>query len=495
MKRKRKHLILFVTGALLLMIFSGGCATTPTHSATWQDPTERFEVSVNRLIENLIATEKHSPGEMAPAAIMPGSLKTGTKFTRLEELIMERLSLRLREKHNMYSLSRQNWFEFREGRPLTFQNLPFAERDHMRNLVVYEVRISADEVLKKMKVHSIASDADGRAVPGLVADTVLEFERESPARKLYNSKPQTNPFPEGLEERPYVSLDRLAFSLAAELTDAHRTGISAGGAKAADTEVRVLLYAKPSGGIASGLVNPIQNSLQQAIVGNRGFACAVSREDFGPAFKQIDFYKKHKSIFEMEESKFTAGTVLLMADVSKHPDGDKIGVALRAIWRVTPLETAAGDLIPTNVAGTYLSGFTAKAYLSRSAVKIAYGPGKVTKTIPATEQEKAEPPKVEPIWTGPPRDMDVCFYKFTEVYRKRIYSTLNKAPGVTDVRRVDALCQGQKECLCYELTYHGSSEKLSAWLDENLRTARAREFKIVHKGEGLLELHFTGGFD
>lgn len=484
--------------AVLVIVFSSGCVGTTTQKEP--SPEEIFDTSVRKLVSDLISQQTHTPAEMAPAAVMSGSLKTGSSYTRLEEYIMEQLSLELRKSHNIHKLSRQNWFEYREGRPLSFNGLPAKQRELIESLIVYEVGVSRDEVLKKLKVHIVASDANGRSVPGLVSNTDLDFEPGLPAQRLYVAMPDKNPFPEGLEERPYRSIDRLAYSLSAELADAYRAGISADDQVPKDSEVRVLLYTNPTRAVSSGLIQRMQDNLQQAIINIRGFSCAISKKDFGPAFHQIDFYKKRESIFEMEESRLTAGTVLLMTDVFRHQQGDKIGLAVRAVWRVTPLETESQELIRTNVAGTYLSGFTAKAYLDRRAVKVAYKrvkPVPIPKTPgykPApVEKEKPEPPKYE--YTGPPQDLDVCFYKFNEVYEKRIYPVLSNAPGITDILKSDEMCEELKPCLCYQLVYEGNMETLSAWLTENLRTSTVLPFKLKPKGEGRLEVHFTTGFE
>lgn len=499
---------------LLVLIFLAvlvtGCAGTSPRTTAAPTPEEKFDAAIQDVIDAVIAAQSHTLAEVSPAAVMPTSLKTGTEFTRLEELVMERLTLELRKRHDVYALSRQNWFEFRENRPLSFFNLPLAERNHFRNLVIYEVGVSADEILDTARVHITASDADGRAVAGIVADTELDFTTDSPAGRLYGAKPKTRLYPEGLEERPYVSLDRLSFSLAAELADAYRTGITAGDQPVAGDEVRVMLYARTARNISAGLGQAIQDALQQSIVANRGFTCAVSEEDFGPAFHKIDFYRQNKSIFELEETKFSAGTVLLMADTAFHPDGDKIGIALRAIWRVSPLESEAGELIPTNVTGTYLSGFTAKSYLLSSAIKVRYPKPDATRlatsgdaTQTATSAKVAGTETTESsgrqesayIREMPARDTDVCFYKYTEVYEKRIYPVLSRAPGVLDIRRNQTLCEDGSRCLCYELGYQGTPESLEAYLRQNLRTSEVVPFRLVPKVEGRLEVYFHGGFE
>ena len=472
---------------LLLAILTGGCAGTSKQKWGGFDPAEldRFDARINALIDDLLASQDFTPGELAPAAVIPGSLKSGTRFSRLEEIVIERLTMKLRKRKGLHTLSRQNWFEFREGRPLTFMDQPPGQRRLLRNLVVYEVGVSADQTLKQVNVHIVAADADGRALPGVVAETILDFAPHSLSRRLYFEKPHANPFPEGLEERPYASLDRLTFSLAAELADSYRNGLSAGEQTAANQEIRVLLYSRPLSRQSSrGLVRAIQDSLQQAIVSNRGFTCVVSEKDFGPAFDQIDFYQRNRDVFEIEETRFAAGTVLLMADISRHTHGDKIGVALRALWRTSPLETTTGELIPTNVAGTYLSGFTAKAYLSGDSSMGYFRTDTVKKVIPPTSYHDATPA----------RFLDVCFYEFTEVFKKRIYPVLANAPGVSEIKRINEVCDSLSGCLCYELLYNAPLEVLCDWLSQHLRTSQVLAFWLVPKGDDRLDVYFDGGF-
>ncbi len=90
-------------------------------------------------------------------------------------------------------------------------------------------------------------------------------------------------------------------------------------------------------------------------------------------------------------------------------------------------------------------------------------------------------------------DVSTCFYDFTDVYKKRIFSVLKSAPGAHYVTRVDDYCKG--DCLCYELEYDGSIESLETWLTDNLRTNKVLEFKLVRKGNRRLEAYFQGGFD
>jgi len=483
------HLLRTVLCIVPFLAMLAGCAGVPVRTVE----QDSFEEKLALLISHAMSIQARSPYEMAPAAVMPGSLRADKRFSRLEELVMERLSMSLRKQTDFYSLSRQNWFEYREGRSLTFMDQPVDRQRLLRNLIVFEVGASSDRVLQQIRVHIVGIDADGRAIPGAVAEASFDSGSQSVARRLYNDRPAASPFPEGLEERPYASLDRLTFSLASELADAYQNGMSAGKEMASAEEVRVVLYSSPlSGGVSRGLVEAIQDSLQQAIVSNRGFTCAVSQKDFGPAFRQIDFYRRNPLVFEMEDSPLTAGTVLLVSDVFKSRYNDRVGVAMRALWRASPLETATGNLIPTNVAGTYLSGFTAKAYLAGDPVR-----GNDRAAQARVSPEELASYRVDGslgIWPGPARDMGVCFYEFTTVFQKRIYPVLSRAPGVTGIRRADELCSDAKGCICYELCYSGSVEDLSSWLHKNLRTSEVLPFRLALGGGGRVNVYFDGGF-
>ena len=400
--RTRKLAWLF--SAILIALLVHGCAATSVQETVY-DPRSEFDRNLDELMANLLDSEHNTIAEIAPAAVMPGSLRAGTRFSRLEEIVMEKLSMRLRQNHDVCKLSRQNWFEFREGRPLDFKDKPYTQRHYFRNLVVYEVKVSADDVLAKATVNIVASDADGKSVPGVMGACDLDFDYGAPARQLYLAEPATNPYPEGLEERPYDSLDRLAFSLAAELADSYRTGLSADGRKPSDREVRVLLYNKPPVDVGPTIAYNIQNALQQAIVSNRDSPAWSARRISDLLSSRSTSTAAITTFSILRKPSSRAGTVLLMVDALRHSDGDKVGVALRALWRVGPLESESGDLIPTNVAGTYLSGFTAKAYLysdnigmpvvARPPARTVYAPPeRKVYTPPRTQNVHAEYPNL-----------------------------------------------------------------------------------------------------
>jgi hypothetical protein len=370
MKPNDKPIVSNVLIAITLFGFIlAGCAGQTVQKAELTSERQ-FEMNMKRLVEDVDALKSNTPMELVPVVVMPGSIKTGLSINRLEEYVMDQLQLRLRKQHDIYTLTRQNWFEYRESEPLGFNHHSKPLRDTPDYLVIYEVGASIDEVLKKIKVHIVATDLAGNAIPGVVAEADFDFYSGAPAHGLYHTRSTKNLFPEGLEERPYQSIDRLAYSLSTELTEAYRYGLTAGDQTPNHNEVRVALYVNPPENVSPSTVRWIQDSLQHSIVSRRGFTCAVSRKDFAHFFRQIDFYKMHKKLFQLEESPLAAGTVLMMVDIFKHPEADKVGVALRAVWRVNPLESNEDKIIKANVAGTYLSGFTAKAYLKAAPKSI-----------------------------------------------------------------------------------------------------------------------------
>ncbi len=489
---KALRFLLLASLALLLTACAG---MTPVDYAPTQ--AERLlDQRVDLLLDDLLSDQRFSSSEMAPAAIVPGSAMQGEYFSRLEELLCERLETRLRESHDIFKLSRQNWFELRAGHALSFQNQPLDRRQRLRSAIIYQVEIAADTVLDRVNATITARHADGQGLTGVVASGPLGFGQESLARQLHYAAANRNPFPEGLEERPYSSLDRLAYSLSSELSEAYRNGLRVGGQKVADHEVKVLLYTTSSH-YPTGLTQEIQNALQQALISRQGFTCVVSRQDFGPALQQIDFYQWHSQLFKpVELPQFEPGTVLLMVDISQPTKPGTLSLAMRAIWRTDPLEDQHGNLITEDGSGTYVSGFTAKAYFEGDQLRYRYGTKPQT-TVHKRRVKRADPNIVhrarEP-WSGPSTDLNLCFYDFTETLRDRIYPVLNQAPGVTWLRRADELCDRDSDCLCYEIWYNGTREDMSAWLKQYLRTSKSVNFRLTSNGPGRIEVHFDGGF-
>lgn len=493
MLRNRSRGLAAVMVMLLAGFFLSGCAG-------WSRPKpviapkekSRFEERVDRLIQSIVNKQEHTHAALSPVAVLPGSLKSADRYTRLEEIVMERLEQRLIKNNELITLSRQNWFAFREERPLDFFYTRGYTPSDMRHLVLYVVNIAADDVMEDLWVTITAYNSENRAIAGLSAAERFPFGPQRPARTLYESDPLRIPFPEGLEEAPYASIDRLGYSLAGELADAYRTGITAGGAVAADREINVLLHVNTRSGVNEGLAENIESALQQAVVANRGFTCAVSRSDFGPLFEQIDFYQSRPRAYNVEDPQFQAGTIFLMAEIFPHRTDESVGVALRAVWRVDPIEDASGAFIPEAAAGTYVSGFTAKSYLLASL------PGsKASATADDSPREDISTEKEITASDAPLTTYTLCFQGFDAPVRREIYPAISGVPNLASLKRADDACATEGTSVGYILKSRSRPEALETWVRENLRTSGGRvvPFRIHTRSDEVLIFDYNGGFE
>ena len=339
-----------VTLLLILMVLQG-CATLK--------PRQTFNNEADEVIQQVLKQSARSLRPMQSVAVVSAAARNGQPVNRLEEAMVEKITNRLKREQRLYRLTRQNWFELREGRPLTFSGHSAANQTLLQQLMIFEVRGIDEPLLENVRVQITATDATGRDVVGIMAEKEFTDADSQPWRKLFAKPAKNNPYPEGLEEHPYTSLDRFSYSLASELTDSYRTGVQAGGESIADRDINVVLYSKHN--TPQSLA--IQNAVQQAIIAQQGFTCSLSQSDMGAAFNQLEQYRGNPSVFSMEQVEFSAGTVLLMLDVIPSAS-ETVSAALRGVWRVSPMETKNGRLIPSNYSGSYLSGFTAKAYLT-----------------------------------------------------------------------------------------------------------------------------------
>jgi hypothetical protein len=256
-------------------------------------------------------------------------------------------------------------------------------------------------------------------------------------------------------------------------------------------EVRVQIAAHPRPGVSEKKSQAIVRALQQAVIANRGFTWVLSPEDFEPAIARIDFYRRHESLFDLEENNLTAGTVLLLVDIFPHrPDGT-LGIALRALWRVDPLTDQQGDFIPTNVAGTYLTGFTAEAYLAAAVTPPALarpGADLLEKNLLKTQ---SWPAGLATEAAG------VCFVDFPEVHARRISSILAGMPGARSPFEAAELCGEALSCRCFRLAREEiAADEMERWLRNNFRLNGVVPYRVIRPtaGGGVLVRH-TGGFD
>jgi hypothetical protein len=360
MEKKIVKEIIILTSVLFMAVFFTGCSQ---HVVKPQLKSQ-FDQKIENLVSETIKGCKAQVIQIAPAAIVSKAVLDGKPYSRLDEIIIQRLETRLSSEREIVNLSRENWFELREAKPLSLKGHSYAHSDFLEDSVVFIVDVEPDGVFEQIKVAITANNSDSRKIPGIKAKTLLEYKKESPGTMLLKEPAKSNPLPAGLKENPYASMEQLCYSLASELSSSLKRGVKSGKYKAFDDEIQVVLCSSSFKSTDPMFKSALIQELQQALVSMDGMTSAVSREDFKPVFSQIDFYKQNDGFFEKDNEKFKPGSVLLMAETKSHRYSDLKHVALRAVWRVTPLKDKNGEFIPQNSAGTYVSGFTSRAWFN-----------------------------------------------------------------------------------------------------------------------------------
>lgn len=363
MRNMTRKFLFLILSAIILLGF--GCRKSTVQP---QLKTE-FDRNIDELVGRTVESCRAKMAEIAPAAVVSHNALSGKSYTRLDELISQRLTGKLSSDREVIELSRENWFEFKESRPLSFKGHSSAHYDLMENIVVFVIDVEPQPVFDRIRVSITAKDSKLRPIPGVKGQAMLEYFKESPAAILFNTAANSNPLPAGLEENPYTSMEQLSYSLASELSYAVERGVKAGVYKASDEEIQVVLCSRNFSGGNPMFKHALIKELQQALVSMDGVTSAVSRDDFAPVFSQIDFYKRNHPIFESDNEKLKPGSVLLMAETKN--TGNKNQVALRAVWRVTPLKDKDGVFIPDNSSGTYVSGFTSRAWFKGAVPEVS----------------------------------------------------------------------------------------------------------------------------
>jgi len=363
MRKTTKKVVLSIF--LLLILFCFGCQK----STLKPQLRSEFDRNIDKLVLQTVESCRAKLAEIAPAAIVSGNALNDKSYTRLDELISQRLMQKLSSDREVIELSRENWFEFKESRPLSFKGHSSARYDLMENIVVFIVDIEPDSIFDQIKVSITAKDSKSRPIPGVQGQAKFKYFKDSPGTILLNTAANSNPMPQGLKENPYNSMEQMSYSLASELSYALERGVKTGEYKASDQEIQVVLCSKNFTGRNPLFQQALIQELQQALVSMDGMTCAVSRDDFAPIFSQMDFYKRNDHVFEGDVEKLKPGSVLLMAETKTSDNKDQ--VALRAVWRVTPLKDKTGAFIPDNSAGTYVSGFTSRAWFEGSVPKVS----------------------------------------------------------------------------------------------------------------------------
>ena len=412
---------------------------------------QHFEEQVDALVKSVVAKQYGTKGEFAPVAVVPGAIKHGVPYTHLEEVVGNALRKKLQATNELYEFTSQNWFEYREGRPLSFWRNPAREREFLKQLKIFEVRINPEPLFAKVEVEIVVSNAMGHTLQGQRGSQTFDFFPSAPAARLHASPAHRTPFPEGTEERPFTSIDRFAFSLVGDLIDTYQVGVLTSGRHASDEDVQVVVSVTPTTLVPKRTVNSIVKSLQQAIVRAKGVTCVLNPND-----RRVD------------EDRVQHGTVLLVVDFDRIPRTDKINVAMRGVWRVSPLETASGSIVDENLAGTYLAGFTAKGYLllqSRSMIEDSVG-----------EHKRLG------------QDMTVCFYGADDALLEQSYKALRHIPNV---KQLEWTACADDHCGCWDMTYLKSVDVFSGWLRRHLpHYTDENEFTVRSQSRESIDVHY-----
>ena len=391
---------------------------------------QRFEQQIDELVTKVVATQYGSKGEFAPVAVIPGAIKQGIAYTHLEEVIAEALKKKLQQSNELYVFTSQNWFEYREGRPLSFWRNSKQERAFLRQLKIFEIRLNLEPLFSKADIEIVVSDANGHLLQGQRASETIDFSSSSPAARLNSQKVNRTPFPEGIEERPFTSMDRFAYSLVGDLIDTYQAGVLSSGRQASDEDVQVVLSVTPTRLVPERTIDSLVKALQHAIVRAKGVTCVLNPHDT-----------------PLQENKVQHGTVLLVVDLDRPLRSDVIAVAMRGVWQVSPLETASGSVVDADLAGTYLAGFTAKAYLQLH--------DRTTKVIPDGA--------LSPVSLA--QEMMVCFHGVDDVLLDGDYRALRHVPYLTQLAWAE--CRDDY-CGCYSMIYTKSVNTLAGWLRRHL---------------------------
>jgi len=367
MKQNIKSLVLLSLLLLLLSACGGG------HKNTLKPQlTTKFDSNINELILETAASCRGKLAALAPAAIVSTNSLRAKAYTGLDEFISKRLAEKLSQDREIITLSRENWFELKESGPLSFKGHSRAHYKLVENIVIFIIDVEAQPLFDRIKVTITAKDSKLRLIPGISGQTMLESYEDSPGNILINTAANSNPLPSGLKENPYNSMEQMCYSLASELSFALEKGVSTGSYQASEEEIQIMLCSKNFSGPNPKFNRAMIQELQHSLASMEGMTCTVSQEDFASIFKQMEFYNRNDHIFEIDNEKLKPGSVFLMARTKS--TGNKNQIALRAIWRISPLTDKAGSFIPDNTAGTYVSGFTSRAWFEGVIPEVSASP-------------------------------------------------------------------------------------------------------------------------
>ena len=447
---------------VLICLILSSCATLPANGLLSGNNNEHL-ISI---IDTLASQIEHAAGKpetrVAPVAIVSGNAMRGGEYTRLDEFVITKITSHLQEKREIYQLSDQNWFQFREHRSL----LPLHNAD---TLLVYEVILRPEPALAQMSIIIRAYDQQMRSLPGLGATATLPYTKDSVLAEMYRAAPIVSPYPLGLEENPYRSVEQLTYKLGELLHDTYLRNYLNNKNAAKDQEINVQLHMQPTSDVPTRFLTRLTNSLQQTVVAHNGFTCAISNQDMSPLFEQLDFYQTHRKRFEAVDTLLRPATILLLTKITSSHKG-LIGIYLRAVWLETPVETRDGKLFESNLAGTYISGLTARAYIKLKNDELAGGSGD---------------------------GVTVCLGDFPSRLRQqavRAMATYPESLGMTAAPDTACRPKTPDNCRCFNMITEKQPDFVLNWMIPRLQEDLVIPFDATTTSQGVY-LSYNGGYD
>ena len=500
--------------SIYLVVIVTGCAIWGDSALAYSINSNqtKFYEKIDSLLENQVKQVRSTVNHKTMVYVMPGSIVNHMHSSRLEEIICKRLSLKLMNKYSEIKLTRQIYMNLMGKNSSELAHDDTYGSDGYGLFVIFKIDLFPDYIKEMICLTVSVLDHFGRVIPELNVEEGFDFSSDGFLNELYQSEPDDNPYPYGSEENPYTSLDKLVAGLSDELDEAYKKGVKVLDQEVSQQEIRVILSSGASNGIPENEIETIRDSLQQEIVTRNGFISSISRDDYEKIFQQISFYQKNKdTVFEMEEELLNAATVILILDVREHPNNEKVSVSLRSIWRVGPLISSNYELIPTNYTGTYISGFTAKAYIDAEALMPIdnltnhYDLKHMKKKVSVYENE-TDIKKLHSI-NGVSFESDltekainegkieICFKKFRRSYEPMLYQSLMKTTPIQNVTKNYAPCATSEACSCYIVTYVGTYDELSGYLKNAAMASDLTGFDLKPLSETKLDIVFGYGFE
>ncbi|MCG8684417.1 MAG: hypothetical protein MI892_06055 [Desulfobacterales bacterium] len=365
MKQFKQGMYLWV--ALGIIFLNLGCKA----SAGPVSNISTLERKVDDLVMETLDASQYKMADIAPAAVVSQSLLDGRSYTGLDDLVVRRLSDRLALDRELVSLSRENWMELGLSHPLSLDGHSMDMAPLVENMVVFVVTVFPGQPSGRVHVRVQVKDATGIMIPGIDVRRTLSLIPGSPAADLYSQKVFPVPAPKGVRENPFRSLEQLGQAMVQDLVLAMNKGIMAVGHNIGETDIHVVLSSKNFKGPDARFNRALIRELHQSLASAKGMTMGISQTDFNALFNQNRFYHSRPGSFEQDYEPLRPGSVFLMVDGEKDPASGAVKVSLRAIWRVSPFKDINGQVITDNAAGTYVSGFTSRAWFNGAVPLVA----------------------------------------------------------------------------------------------------------------------------